>query len=258
MGHVHLGQLANSANWERLVGLLGTPGWDSAAVATATGAGARARITGLKRDPSLGYCFWLLTRLASAARRPDFTDAVGLLGIDVAGSDSVLGFVSLVGDQVRDEVRRHPESGPFGDLAADALTRALTETVGTEGRSLFGSSVDDLERALRKHSTPDRFAVVAQRFFGDLVARTLRFYVGKELPKHVGTGAVADIDESARFVEDLDVYARQVAVIVEDYAAQWFSKWDHKTDGAIDRHQAQAFVSLAVTKLRDELTVTQR
>jgi hypothetical protein len=258
MGHLHLGQLATSANWEGLVTLLGTPGFDIASVATATGVGARARIAGLRKDPSLGYCFWLLSRLASAARRPEFTDSVGRLGLDVAGSDSVLSFVSLVGDQVRDEVRNHPESGPFGELAADALTRALTETVGTEGRSLFGSSVEDLERALRKHSTPDRFAVIARRFFGDFVARTLRFYIGKELPKHVGSGAVADVGQSAAFVADLDRYTREVALIVERYAAEWFDKYDGRTDGTISRDQAQQFVSVAVGKLRDELQVTAR
>ncbi|MDP9469120.1 MAG: hypothetical protein M3Q71_00415 [Chloroflexota bacterium] len=254
MGHVRLGRLPKSQNWQELVTLLAGMDPDPAHIATATAWGAYRRLGKLRQDPSLTYCFWLLSRLASAARRPDFADALGDLGLQAHTTDSIFGFVAQVGDRVRDEVGRHPESGPFGDLASDALTRALTETVGTEGRSLFGSSVDDLEQALRKHATPGKFGVVAQRFFGDFLARTLRFYVDKELPQHVGTGGFADIGQSAAFVEDLDRYARQSAVIVQQYAADWFSLHDWEARGVIGRDDAQRFVAVALKKLRTELT----
>ncbi len=257
MGHIRLGRLPKTQNWQDLVGLLSVPGPDPARVAAATARGAHLRLRRLSTDTSLTYCFWLLTRLASAARRPDFVDALGDLGLEARSSDSVAGFISQVSDRVRDEVGQHPESGPFSDLAADALTRALTETVGTEGRSLFGSSLEDLERALRKHASPDRFAVVTQRFFGDFLARTLRFYVDKELPQHVGVGGFADIGQSAAFVEDLDRYTRQSAVIVQQFAADWFSKHDWQTGGAIGRDDAERFVAVALRKLRKELAGPQ-
>lgn len=254
MGHIRLGRLPKTQRWRDVVALLDAPDPDAARVAAATAMAAQARLGQLRNDTSLAYCFWLLARLASAARRPDFADAVDDVGLQAHATDSIFGFVSQVSDRVRDEIGRHPESGPFGDLAADALTRALTETVGTEGRSLFGSSVGDLERALRKHATPSEFGVVAQRFFADFLARTLRFYVDKELPQHVGTGGIDGIEQSAAFVEDLDRYTRQSAVIVQQFAADWFSKYDWQTGGAIGRDDAQHFVGVALGKLRKELT----
>ncbi len=258
MGHIRLGRLPKTQRWRDVVALLDAPGPDAARVAAATAHAATRRLNTLVDDPSLTYCFWLLTRLASAARRPDFVDALGDLGLMARPTDSVIGFVAQISSRVRDEVERHPESGPFGELASLALRRALTETVGTEGRSLFGSSVEDLERAFRRHTTPDRFGALSQRFFGDFLARTLRFYVDKELALHVGTGGgLADLADSETFVADLDLHARQSARIVERFAAEWFAKHDWESGGTIGRDEAKGFVAVALGKLRAELAETR-
>lgn len=257
MGHIRLGQIPKSATWSQVVALLSVSGPSAAAVAVATEHAARARLDALHDDPSLVYCFWLLSRLASAARRPEFEAALRQLGLDARGSDSIFGFVSQLSDRVRDETSSYTQSGPFGDLAADALTRALAETVGSEGRSFFGSSVDDLEWAMRRHATKKRFAEVAQRFFGDFLARTLRFYVDKELPRHVGRDGFASSADSAAFMHDLDRFARESAVIMETFAGDWFSKHDHESGGAIGRDEAQRFVAHALEKIRDEIREPQ-
>lgn len=254
MGHVRLGQLPRTHTWHQVVAALDVPGPNGARVAAATARGADARIRRLKDDAGLAYCFWLLARMASAARRPDFVDALGDLGLAALPSDSAVGFVARVGARARDEVERHPESGPFGEIASLALRRALTETVGTEGRSLFGSSLEDLETAFRHHATPARFGDLARRFFADFAARTLRFYVDKELALHIGPGRGLDsLAGAEEFVAGLDRYARQSAVIVERFAADWYSKHDWESDGAIGRDEAQAFVAVALGKLRREL-----
>jgi hypothetical protein len=251
VGHHRLGRYPPSRDWQRVAAILGSADGGANMVVSATEHAARSRLDALKDDPSLGYCFWLLSRLASAARRPDFATALGRLGLDARGSDSVFAFVSQVSDRVRDETGRYTASGPFGDLAADALTRALAETVGTEGRSLFGSSVGDLERALHKHATKARFATIAQRFFGDFLARTLRYYVDKELAQHVGKGRFRDVAESAAFMDELDRSARRTAGIVREFAGDWFSLHDHQTGGAIGHDEAQRFVAHALDKLRE-------
>lgn len=254
MGHIHLGRLPKTQRWDQVVFALAADNVNARIVASTTAWAADARLSQLRSDPSLAYCVWLLVRIASAARRPDFVDALGDIGLDVRSGDSAVGFVAKVGARAREEIERHPESGPFGELATLALRRALTETVGTEGGSLFGSSIEDLERAIHRHTTPTRFGELASRFFGDFTARTLRFYVDKELSFHVGPGhALASIDDSATFVADLDRFARQSARIVEEYAADWYSKHDWESGGAIGREDAQRFIPLAIRKLRREL-----
>lgn len=254
MGHIRLGRLPRTQTWNKVVGALAVEDPSVRIVASTTAWAADHRLARLRSDPSLTYCVWLLIRIASAARRPDFVDALRNLGLDARPGDTAVGFVAKVAARAREEVERHPESGPFGDLAALALRRALTETVGTEGPSLFGASVEDLERAVRRHTTPARFGELAVRFFGDFTARILRFYVDKELSFHVGPGqGLETIDNSATFMADLDQFARQSARIVEDYAADWYSKHNWESGGAIGHEEVQRFLPLAIRKLRREL-----
>ena len=259
MGHVRLGRLPRTLRWQGVVRLLDQSPDDVPAVAHATVAAAEARLRELARDPSLGYCFWLLTRLAAASRETDFAAATAALRLVPPETDSALAFIARVNEQVRAELRQFPESGPFSELASLALRRALSETVGQQGRSLFGSSLEDVQLAFRRHSTDARFGDLARRFFGDFLARTLRFFIDKELSNTVGAGhGLAGVAASQEFTAALDTYARQSARIVEQFAAGWYGKHNWESGDAISREEAQGFVAVALRKLRMELTRADR
>jgi hypothetical protein len=81
MGHTIVGRLPNYPRWQAVVAMLQWPELDAAAVAGATTWAAQDRLRQLRGDPSLTYCFWLLTRLASAARGPDFEAELAQLGL---------------------------------------------------------------------------------------------------------------------------------------------------------------------------------
>lgn len=240
--------------WNAVVGLLDASDVDSADVARATVKAAEERLRALASDPSLTHCFWLLTRITWAARGSNFIEDLANLGIEVRPDDPALTFISRVSDRTRDVVADFPESGHFSELASLALRRALSETVGQQNLSLFGSSVEQLQEACRAYSTRAQFGVLARRFFGDLLARTLRSFVEKELSNHIGPGqGLADIGESQRFSESLDLHARQSARIMEEFAAGWYSKHNWESRGEISREEAQGFVGVALRKLRMEL-----
>jgi hypothetical protein len=83
--------------------------------------------------------------------------------------------------------------------------------------------LDDVQHAVRSYATPSRFGDLARRFFADYISRTLRFFVEKELSNIVGSGlAVKSVDDSTRFTEALDVYSRQSARIIRDFARDWY------------------------------------
>ena len=165
-----------------------------------------------------------------------------------------LSFISQVSDHVRSELARYPESGPFSELSSLALRRALSETVGQEGRSLFGSSLEDLQQAFRAYSTPRTFGTLARRFFGDFFARTLRFFVEKELANSVGSGhGLTSVEQSQEFTAALDLYTRQSAYIMEEFASGWYGKHNWEAKGQISPEEAQGFVAVALRKLRMEL-----
>jgi hypothetical protein len=208
----------------------------------------------MANDPVVGYCFWLLSRVTYAARGSDFQRELHSLGLAVGDHDSTLRFTSLVSDLVRQEAAQHPESGHAAELASLALRGALTETIGQQARSLFGSSLENLQTALRQYSTDRTFGVISRRFFGDFFARTLRSLIERELSNYVGPGEqLGSIDDSQQFVSALDLHSRQSARIVEDFASGWYGKHNWESRGAISREEAQGFVAIAMRKLRMEL-----
>jgi hypothetical protein len=259
MGHLRLGRLPKTLPWQNVVALIDDSPDDVPSVAKGTVAAAEHRLRQLGRDPSLIHCFWLLTRVAAASRHEDFTSALENLGLPGPVGSSALAYISQISDQVRTDLTSDIESGPYGELASLALRRALSETVGHHGRSLFGSSLEDLQHAFYAHSTPSRFGELSRRFFGDYLARTLRFLVEKELSNNVGAAhGLTQIAESARFSGALDVYTRESARIVEDFAGGWYSKHNWESGDAISRDEVQGFVAIALRKLRMELKRAER
>ncbi len=254
MGSLRLGRLPKTLRWRELINLLDEMPTDTSAVARKTAEAAETQLRLLGKDKALTYCFWLLTRITWAARSPDFADSLGDTGIELTPDSSILAFVARVSDRVSREVQGHPESGPFGELASLALRSALSNTIGQHGRSLFGSSVEDLQDALRSYSRQAQFGTLSRHFFGDFFSRTLRYFVDKELSNHVGEGhGLSNIGESQAFGESLNTYAFQSARIMEDFAGGWYSKHNWEQQGRINQDEAGRFVAVALRKLRMEL-----
>ncbi len=254
MGHIRIGRLPHRLKWQEVVGLLEATPKNAAAVSRSTVLAADERLLRLKDDPSLNYCFWLLTRVTWAARSDNFLRELGRLGIEVQGDAQTLSFIAALANHAQTENSKHPESGPVSELASLAMRRALTETAGLQGGTLFGSALSDLQLALRGYSTRERFGELAQRFFGDFLARTLRSYVDRELPNLVGvSSALGSVADSAEAVQAIDQHARESALILREYAASWYSKHNWESRGEISLDETRGFVGYALQKLRMEL-----
>jgi hypothetical protein len=253
MGHTEFAVLPKSQRWHAVVDMLQWPNLNAPDIAGATCLAAERRLTQLRGDPSLTYCFWLLVRLASAARGPDFGADVAQLGLPVRSHEPTLQFLARVANRTRIELAAYPISGPFGELAALALRQTLIATVGMQGPSLFGSTLDDLEGAFRRHSTVGQFGELAQRFFGAFMAQTLRYYLDRELPLVIGSPGLNSARETTQFLDAIDLHAHQTARIVEIFAAQWYRKQQFSQLGSISRDDAQRFVAHGLVKLQGEL-----
>ena len=254
MGHTRLGRLPKTLSWTDVVGLLDASPEDTPNIASSVVAAAENRLRQLASDPSLSYCLWLLTRIAWASRGDNFRSDLAELGLSVTEDAHTLTFIAQVTERVRKELSDETSSGHFTELASLALRRALTETAGEQGPSLFGNSLEDLQLAFRAHSTRHQFGALSRRFFGDFLSRLLRSTIERELSHHVTLGSpLASVGDSLKFTQALDIYARQSARIVEDFAAGWYSKQNWESKGEVTREDAQKFTAVALRKLRMEL-----
>ena len=254
MGHLRLGRLPKNLRWREVIGLLETSPRDTAGIAAAVVTAADGRLHELQGDPSLSYSFWLLIRIALASRGEAFTTDLAQLGVSVSPNESVLTFISRLTDEARRHLASETESGHFVEIASLALRRSLTDTVGQQGGSLFGSSVEDLQAAFRSHSSRQQFGALSRRFFGDFLARTLRSFIDRELSMRLGSSArLATVADSEEFTRALDNHARQSARILEDFASGWYSKQNWESKGDISVEDGRAFVAVGLRKLRMEL-----
>lgn len=254
MGHTRLGRLPKTLRWREVIDLLGTSPRDAAGIAAAVVIAAEGRLRELRNDPSISYTFWLLTRIALASRGETFTTDLAQLGVPIKPNESVLTLISRLTDEARRHLASETESGHFVEIASLALRRSLTDTVGQEGRSLFGSSVEDLQAAFRSHSSGRQFGALSRRFFGDFLARTLRSFIDRELSMRLGSSErPATVSDSEEFTRALDTYARQSARILEDFASGWYSKQGWESKGDISPEDARAFVAVGLRKLQMEL-----
>ncbi|MDA1128804.1 MAG: hypothetical protein O2913_08905 [Chloroflexi bacterium] len=254
MGHLRLGRLPKTRRWTEVINLLGDPALDPPSLAAAVISAADNRLRQLANDEGLGYSFWLLTRIAWAARGPGFVEDLARLGINVNSNTSSLQLIAQVADRVTVELARTSAEGDFAGLGSLALRSALTDTVGQQGASLFGSPLEDLQSSFREYSTQAQFGRLSHRFFGNFFARVLRSYVDRELGNHVGTSpGLSNLNQSRQFLDALDLHASQSARIVEDFAGGWYSRHNWESQGAISQDETQRFMAYALRKLRSEL-----
>lgn len=254
MGHLRLGTLPKTRPWKKVIGLLDNDPSNVPAIASATIQAARDELDKLRSEPSLGYCFWLLTRITWSARQLDFATRLEDIGIDLAGSESTLSFVSAVSDLARRQCTIYKGSTAFRDIANGALKQALSQTVALSTPSLFGSTLADVQTACRRYSSRHQFGLLARHFFSIFTSRSLRYFIDKELANHIGPGAaLQSIDDGRDFTDALDTYAWQTSKIVEEFAAGWYSKHNWQSEGDITEADAQRFVAYGLRKLRMEL-----
>jgi hypothetical protein len=141
-----------------------------------------------------------------------------------------------------------------GEMAQLAAVESLSAVAGREIAGLFGASsaAEDARIALAGLATVAQFSVLGQDFFARLTRRYLDYYLSREIAGHVGIQKrFQTLAEHRDFEVALDRHCREAAIILREYAGEWFSKANYER--GIDRVGAGHFADYAFTKLRTEL-----
>jgi hypothetical protein len=131
-------------------------------------------------------------------------------------------------------------------MAQIGAAESLTAVLGERTISLFGSTAEDVRRELSRLGTPSNFSVLARDFFARLTERYLTYFLSRELSNQLGS-----VHANRQFREAFSLHCRQASKIVEQFAADWFSKANYK--GGITPRKAGGFIGHAITKLSAEL-----
>ena len=252
MGHVRLGVLPRSRKWRQVVEELRL-GADVDTVAASAADAAEAALHGASRDPAFLHAFWLLTQIPLAARGPAFVEDLRRLGLRVPDQPSLMDVAAAYSGAVDRHVRERGGRTDLGEMAQMAAVESLTAAVAPALPSLFGPEPEEVQRAIGRYASGDRFAVLAREFFARLTQRSLDYYLSRELSNHIGAGErFRDDTDRALFDEALGRHCREASRIVEGFAGGWYGKNVYQgaglTPGAIRR-----FAPVAFRKIRAEL-----
>jgi hypothetical protein len=237
-----------------LVELIDVSPANPASIASATLNASRYELGRLQNDSSLGYCFWLLTRITWLARNQNFINQLKELDLKITDKSTAFGFISAVSDNARQKCATLPGSSVFREMANLALKESLSKTILTSTPSLFGSSLSSIQEACREYSTKDNFGNLSRIYFSSFLTRFLNYFIDKEISNHIGPAfSLENIEDVNGFTNALSTYSWQVSKIMEDFASGWYAKKNWETQGLITEVDAQKFVAIALRKLQMEI-----
>ena len=252
MGHIRVGRLPKVRGWKQVIALLDSFDSSSSEIAAATARTAKEFFAERSTDPALVFSYWLLTQITSRARSENFVMELNKIGLDISNVGGALDFLGRIASFTRAQIKLRGETFPLSEFSQLSLREVLTETIGQQCQSLFGTTQEDIRLACRRYSMPNRFAKLARLYFSKVVNRTFQFFISKESPNKVGVGRkFEDISALSDFNLALEAYCYQSAKIVEAFAEGWYSKknWQSK----ISEQDAKGFVAVAIQKLRSEI-----
>jgi hypothetical protein len=254
MGHRRLGRLPKTLGFKKLMALLGTTEGTPSVIAEFTAKETSAKIDELADGPVINFCHWLLTRISWFSRSDHFLESLTSIGIDVPANGKAAHFVSRIADVASKEIAKRCTPSVFSDIAEQALRQTLTETITERSRTLFGTSLQDVQAACRDFSTKSGFGNLSRRFYANLLSRFVNYFVQKELSNNVGAGkAIDSIASASSFTQSLNRYCWESARIVEDFSGGWYSKHNWEKRGDVSEDDVRPFTTFAMRKLRMEL-----
>lgn len=260
MGHTRLGKIPTSKKWKVVVRLLagGEGGGggtllaeDIETIAQQTLTAAEAGLLKAIDDPGLRYTFYLLTQLVLASREEDWQSRLEPFGIRLSEDATLLDLTIEIQSAIDDYLFTHARSTDFSEIAQQAAGEALTELSSSVQASLFGSSRDDLQRAVREVSTKNGFARLGQTFFARFMGRFLNFYLSRITAAQMGGARLHQLGDLSAFNEALKTHCEQSARIVRDFCGEWYSKTEFQQ--GINLENTSGFMAVALKKLQAEL-----
>lgn len=251
MGHIRLGELPKSRKWRQVFEELSV-GADAASVAASVARAAEAELKAAATDDLLVETFRLLALIPVAARGPVFAADLARLGISPNDTSTLSGIVTAMQAALDRFAFQEGRRTDIGEIAELSAAEALTGVAGMDIPSMFEPAARDVQRALGRLASGDRFARLARTFFAVLSRRILQYYLSRELGNHVGAGRrFASDQERARFDAAVDQHCWEASRIVEEFAGGWYGKALYQK-GSLEEAEVRRFLPVAFRKLRAE------
>lgn len=252
MGHVRLGEIPKTRQWNEVVGLISL-GANPQQIANATIRAAEQNFKDVSEDRGLVEALWLLMQLPSAARSEDFAQTLRECGFQLEHPPNLMELLSGFSQAVDQTLANNCGRTDLGEMAQMAAVETLAEVVGQRANNLFGSTSAEIQDEIRKLYTVKQFGAFARHFFSRLIFKSLDYFLSRVLARFLGQGErFVTLAEQRAFSDALEVHCEEASLVVEKFSGEWFSK-THWEEGGSDRDAVKKFACGAINKLLEVL-----
>ena len=178
MGHIRLGSLPRTRDWQQVVALI-EAGAHVRQIANATIVAAEKLLVRASHDKGLVETVWLLTKLPLAAKGTGFFQELRSSGLDVSQSPTLMEVISGFSEAIDGTMANNGGRTDLGEMAQMAGSETIAEIIGAQTQNLFGTTSEDVRNAFSKYSTNKQFSVFAKDFFARLTNKLLEYFVSE-------------------------------------------------------------------------------
>jgi len=257
MGHQRLGRLPRTRGWSAVVGLI-AGGRDAATIAAQVAKAAETTLLSAASDPTLRDAYFLLIQIPTAARATHFAEALHQVGVETGSAPDLADVAAALSASLDRVGRTYDRISDFGEMASKSAVEGLLAIAARDGVGLLGGAhaADEARAVLSRLATPRMFGILARETMSRLLRACLGYYLSRELPNHVGFNLrFPSAREHHAFNQALGLHCREATRIMEQYAAEWYSKTNFE-EGFTPANVGR-FASVAFKKVVKELRARQ-
>ena len=251
MGHVRIGFLPHTRQWNAIVDHLSLYNNDSgmvAVIADSTLNAVRKEFDGLQYDESVRKAIEYLATIVVSSRQNDQVAFLQENGYSVDDNLSVFGLTK----SAKKVIQTENGSLETNKLARDAAIQAVMEYYEKHSDkqvSLFQTE----NNPFRERGSGREFCELARYFFAAFTEKQIRYYIDRTASSTIG-----DYEKYIHFSDTLTKqslaiteHAFEISKIMQSFAAGWFNK--HALDTVPSDDSVTDFLKISFGKVREEL-----
>ncbi len=258
MGHQRLGKLPASKKWREIVAYLADENASVAELADRIVDACDGSLAKASKDPAFQQALHLLCLLPQAARADNLQVGLAQIGVAVpdnpSRTDIIVGFEKAIEKAQRSSNHGVTDLSEMAKQAGiAALNSILQQPAPAPQLGFWDEPKSDTHRILDHSATPDGFGNLAQEFFVNLASHNIKYFMHRELPKHLGTeGTSPFVSDMSLFDRNVDKHCREASYIMRPFARDWNANILYNKGTSIDKKALSGFAHVAMNKMRKE------
>jgi hypothetical protein len=259
MGHMRLGNLPASRKWQEVVAMLKAGTISIPLFAEACANAAEDALRKAADDLTLQKVVEFLCHIPRVAKEKDLPAALLKLGIHVDKNPTITDVAMAITQSLDNYIRDNRIlRTDLGEMSRYAMLACIQDCVPKAAATLWNATPQDIHHGLASFAAPEKFSDLCQTFYSHLTVRLLKYYVHRELPKHVShDGAFKSVADLIMFDRALETHCVESSFIMRTFAKDWLGK-TYSQGAEINRQKVKGFVYVASKKMSDEFRKRRR